>query len=747
MFFGMGFCTACAIGAYLLDSLWLLVPALISLILAVVLFYLFRESGWQRKAAFVALGLAVGMCWFCVYGQVFLQPPKSVDGKTLELSAALTDYSDDTDYGVKAVASVQIGGRNYRCILYLDGNGSFAPGDVLHGDFCLHYTGINAEKENEYYSSSGIFLIAYQRGELRVERDDGRGWQHFPARLRKAILLRIERLFPADTSGFAKALLLGDRAGLDYETKTALTVSGIVHVVSVSGLHISILLSVLFLLLGRRRFITPVLGGIILFLAAAVTGFSASVVRSCLMNGLLLLALMWEREYDPLTAVAFALLVMLGINPLAVTSVGLQLSAASVIGIHLFAAPVSDWIRRWNLWADARPKGVLARLRDGISSVIGVSTGATVATSPLTALSFGTVSLVGWVTNLLVLWLVNMIFVGILLCVIVSLIWHTGGVWLAALLSIGVRVTLWVAKLLSAFPLAAVYTQSPYIAAWLVFVYAMLAVFLASRKKRRFQLFFWSVLTLIVAITFSWLEPRTEDFRMTAVDVGQGQCILLQSDGRTYMVDCGGNGDEKTADQAVAALHSQGIFRMDGLILTHYDRDHTGGAAYLLSRMAVEAVYLPAGEERADYAALLEESGVKCVLSVDENTDIIWENTKISLFAFGAMESTNESSLCILFEKENYDILITGDQSKLGEMVLLQQNRIPQVDVLVVGHHGANSSTGDYLLSHIRPAVAVISVGEDNRYGHPSVELLKRLENYGCQIRRTDIEGTIIIKR
>ena len=557
----------------------------------------------------------------------------------------------------------------------------------------------------------------------------------------------MDSLFPADTAGFAKALLLGDRSGIDYETDTALTLSGIVHVVSVSGLHISILLAAIFLLLGRRRFLTPILGGAVLVLAAAVTGFSPSVVRSCLMNGLMLLALMAEKEYDPLTAISFALVVMLGCNPLAISAVGLQLSAASVIGIHLSAQPISEWIGRWGVWAEKRHNSVIGRLRDMICATIGVSTAATIATAPLTAIHFGAVSLVGGLTNLAVLWVINIVFIGILVCVLLSALWYSLGVWIATILSWGIRFVLAVAGLFGGFKLAAVYTQSPYVAAWLIFAYVMLAVFWISKYKRRFQLCLWLSVTLATAIAISWLEPYTEDFRMTAVDVGQGQCILLQSDGKTYMVDCGGSGDEVTADEAAAALLCQGIFRIDGLILTHYDKDHVGGAAYLLSRIDVENVYLPAGAEREEYAEILKSAGAENVISVDENTFLNWGDTNLSIFSFGAGFSSNESSLCILFQKENYDILITGDQSKLGEKVLLQQNDIPQIDVLVVGHHGADSSTAEEFLAHIRPAVAVISVGKDNRYGHPAQQLLQRLEEYDCQIRRTDLEGTIIIKR
>lgn len=746
MWMGLGFTAACLLGAYLLSDVLLLVLGICLLPVAVGLMLLFRKICWQRAAAFVFMGAAVGMLWFFLYSHLTLAPAREADGQTMFVSAEVTEYGYDTGYGTGVEARLQLEGKRFLCKLYLEDGLTLSPGDRVEGLFRLYYTGAEGQRESAWYSGSGVFLLGYQQDELAVEYMEDRSLTHFPARLRRSILQTVDSLFPGDTAAFAKALLLGDTSGIDYETDTALTASGIVHVVSVSGLHISILFSVLFLFLGRRRVITPILGAGILILAAAVTGFSPSIVRSCLMNGLIMLGLMVEREYDRPSALAFALVVMLGVNPLSITSVGLQLSAASVLGIELFAEPVSDWLRERNFWAEARRKSLPYRIREWICSTVGVSVGATVATAPLTALHFGTVSLMGWLTNLLVLWLINYIFIGIMICTVLGAIWPFVGSLLAWGLSWGIRVVLLVAKLLGSFPLAAVYTESPYIVVWLLFAYGMLAVFLLMKRKRRLQLCLWVTVTLAVAIGLSWLEPRLEDYRVTVVDVGQGQCVLLHSEGRTYMVDCGGSYDKVAADKVVATLHSQGIFRLDGLILTHYDRDHVGAAQYLLTRVPADVVYLPEGPDREKWVPSIEAAATGQLCPVVDDMELAWADASITLFSFGAVETSNESSLCVLFQRENCDILITGDQSKLGEMALLSQHAIPQLDALVVGHHGSHSSTGEYLLEATRPAVALISVGRENAYGHPDSEVLELLERFGCEVRRTDLEGTIILK-
>ena len=118
---------------------------------------------------------------------------------------------------------------------------------------------------------------------------------------------------------------------------------------------------------------------------------------------------------------------------------------------------------------------------------------------------------------------------------------------------------------------------------------------------------------------------------------------------------------------------------------------------------------------------------------------------RIQIFAASDVESDNESSLCILFQKANYDILITGDRGAVGELALILEEKLPQPEVLIVGHHGASGSTSEFLLQTLQPQLAIISVGADNPYGHPSDKVLQRLEEFGCEVRRTDLEGTIVL--
>ena len=234
---------------------------------------------------------------------------------------------------------------------------------------------------------------------------------------------------------------------------------------------------------------------------------------------------------------------------------------------------------------------------------------------------------------------------------------------------------------------------------------------------------------------------------MTVLDVGQGQSILLQSEGKTYLVDCGGDSDTSAADIASETLLSMGIYRLDGLILTHYDDDHGGGVSKLLSRVPAEQVYLPRYTENAQAHNEILMAAKGRSAYVDEDVVLSWGDASIEIFAPISDLSENESGLCVLFREENCDILITGDIGSEGEERLLRDKELPPLTALVVGHHGSKNSTGTALLTATRPKYAMISVGADNRYGHPSDEVLARLDACGCRVYRTDQDGTIVFRR
>jgi len=742
MWFTLGFGAACAFGAYFYVP-WLLNGAVVFLVLAISLLIGMRFYRPLRIGAAIFLGAAVGLGWFSFYDGVYLHNARAIDGMTQTATIIATDYSYDTNYGCAFDGVLTLDGKTYSVRAYLNTKEELSPGDSVYGEFNYRLTTNGGAEEPTYHQGKGIFLIAYQEGETVAFTDaDHVSWRHYPAFWRQKLISIIENTLPEDATGFAKALLLGDRTDIDYETNTAFKVSGIMHIIAVSGLHVTILFGLIQLLTGKRRVLTSIIGIPIVLFFAAVAGFTPSVTRAAIMQILVMLALLFDREYDPFTALSFAALVILAINPLTITSVSFQLSFGCMVGIFQFSEKIKAWFLQ-----EKRLGKLPSKFASWLGGSMAITLSAMVYTTPLVALYFGSVSLVGVLTNLLVLWVVTYVFYGVMVVCVVGCISMAAAGVLGRVIAWPVRYILFVAKGLSSLPFAAVYTESIYTVMWLAFCYSLLAVFLCMNKRKPMLFLSAAIIGLCLSVICAWSESYLDECRVTVLDVGQGQAVLVQSEGKTFLVDCGGSYDEDAADKAAETLLSQGVSCLDGIVVSHFDGDHVGGLPYLLTRIDTKLLLLPFAQDEDGTGKRLEDMCPDNTKWVIENLNISFGGTNLTVFAPLSYESGNESSMCVLFRTQNCAILITGDRNEKTEKLLLQRHDIGKLDLLVVGHHGAKTSTSEALLAATTPEYAIISVGRDNPYGHPADEVLQRLEKYNCKILRTDLHGTILFRR
>lgn len=743
LWFTIGFGAACTVGAYLLFDSTLLTLGGVCLVLGVG--GCFLKNKILRVFAVILIGLSIGFSWVCGYYALYLDTARGYDGETVNVTVEIADFSYPMDFGIAADGKVTLDRKTFRIRIYTTETDALTPGDKITCNIQFRYTGAGGKQGTTYHQGNGTFLLGYCEEDIRVSKAEKIPVKYFAVQLRRRILKGLDDVFPADTLGFARALLLGDSSKLTYEEDVAFQRSGIRHVIAVSGLHITILFSLVYLFTGRRRYLTAFLGIPVLVVFAAMAGFTPSVVRACIMQGLIVLAMVVDKEYDPPTALATAALVMLIANPITITSVSFQLSVGCLMGIFLLSGRIHEFLLRGRMKELAKGKSIRARAIRWIIGSVSISVSTALATTPLSAFYFGTVSVFGFLTNLLTIWCVSFVFCGIMLACLLGMLWPIAGKAVAWVVSWAMRYVLAAAKTISAIPFAAVYTESVYIVAWLVFVYILVAVFLLV-KKRPWVMTGCMLFGLLLSIFLSWLEPKLDDFRVAVLDVGQGQCILVQTGGRYYMVDCGGDTGAIAADAAVRHLLSQGVSQLDGLILTHYDKDHTNGAENLMTQIRVKNLYLPDTEAGHPTRNKLTVSRAENTHWIAHDSSINDGEMEIKLFTGRNREDGNESGLCILFQGENCDILITGDRSIAGERALLQKTALPQLELLVVGHHGSKYSTSYDLLSRTRPKTAAISVGEDNFYDMPSQETLNRLENMDIPVWRTDLQGTLIFR-
>ena len=739
MWFTIGFAVGCGLCVWLLPAGGIVLTALSTLVAAVFGWKL----GWKRLVL-ILLGCAVGLGWYLGFMKLYLLPAQAMDGVTAHITVTATAHSYETDYGVGVDGEFLLDGKKRKIRVYVNGVGEILPGDIIEGDFNFRYTAPDGLRDPTYHAGDGILLLGYPRGAAKVRVAAERTLTHAFLNLNHTIGNRLNVIFPEDTAPLARALLLGDDFDLDYETDTAFRLSGIRHIVAVSGLHVAMLYSILRVLSLNRRWLTALIGYPVLYLFALAAGFTPSVSRACIMVGLMLLAQLIDRQYDSPTALAFAGILMLMENPLVITSISFQMSFACVAGIQLFDARLSAWLT--GKLGGGKGRHISARLKRWLISSVSISLSAIVLTTPIAACHFGTVSLISVLTNLLTLWAVSLSFYGIVAALAMSLIWWNGAVFIAGGASAAMNYVTAVAKLLSAFPLAAVYTKSIYIVLWLICMYGLLTAFLLSENKNPLVFSCCAVLSLCLALMISWTEHTLSGVHFTALDVGQGQSLILHTGSRTYLIDCGGSNEEIAANEAADTLLSRGITHLDGIILTHGDRDHAGGIPYLLTRIDTDFLMLPATTD-SQTAANVVGDWEGNVIFVSENLILESDASRITVFGPTFSTESNENSLCILFERENCAILVTGDRNSVGELLLMQEQSLPDVDLLIAGHHGSKNSTSQALLEAVQPETVFISVGKFNAYGHPAQATLDRLADFGCTVFRTDLDGTLIFRR
>ena len=742
--FSLGFGAALAIFAWLVKSPWGFVPGVLCAAAFAVL--MLAKRGWSR-AALAALGLCVGFCWFSAYDLLFAAPIRSLAGQTVAAEAVARDDAQPTSYGRSVYADAVIEGRRARVLLYYSDEITVRPGDALR--FTAEFR--TPADDDLYYRSNGVSLVGVVRKDTLEVREGGGSPRSFPLRLRRALKDQIRAVFPEDAAPFVTALLTGDRSGLSFSDKNALSVSGISHIVAISGMHVAILLGLISLLCGNRRTLTALIGLPVVAVFTLMTGAMPSVVRASVMQTIWLLAPLLGRENDPPTSLGAAALCVLAPNPWAVANLSFQLSFGAMAGMLLLTGPIYrrvgdlPLIRRSLRNRFARPPVKY------ILGTVAATLGAGIFTMPLIAIRLDMVSLASILTNLLTLWAVSLLFeLSLAACLL-------GAVWLAPARLLGypaailVRYILGVARLMTSLPMSAVYTRNAFILPWLLFSYlAMGCCLLPDGKRAAVPAVCACVITLCLSLWLGWIDGGGRGLQLTMLDVGQGQCLVFEDGGVTVVYDCGGDGGEKAGETAARYVLSRGQSRLDALVLSHYDLDHAGGVCQLLERIDVALLYLPDVPDGSGTREQIEKSaaerGVQ-IYYVNQDEQLSFFSSTITLFAPVADGTDNEASVALLYSRDEFDVLATGDMPSSAERLLLSRYRLPDVEVLVAGHHGSAGSTCDTLLEQTQPETVLISVGKHNSYGHPAEETLARIEAKGAQILRTDECGNITIRR
>lgn len=736
--FSSAFAAGIFLAQYVLPESWQLPFA--------VLFFLTAWAGWllpweiRRRwiVAGAAAAIALGYNWLYVRQ---VQKPL-LDLAETEAPAVMTlcDYAVKTDYGAKV--PVRLAGYPFgKAAFYGDESLlELRPGQTVSAVARFRNSGQVLDTTVTTFVSKGIFLLAYGRGEAVYGPGTMDSPRWLPLRCGRAMTDRIQKMFTADEAGFLTAILTGDRSTLSEQALADLSESGLYHIMAVSGMHCGFLLSLAVFLTGKhRRRLTAFCAIPLLVFYAILAGGRPSVARACVMLSFLLAAPLFYRNSDPPTSLSAALLVILAANPFAARAVSLQLSFAAVAGL-LWLTP-----RLLKTLHGTRKHGRVFRLT---AASFSATMGALVFTVPLSAWYFRSLVLVSPLSNLLCLWAAGLVFMTGLPAVLAGFLFPAFGAFLGIAPRLLTAYILRIAHLLAALPYHALYFTNPYLKYWLLYVYLLFgAAYLCKPRFRRKYAaaagfaFFALVMTVNLGV-----RRFGADLDAVVLDVGQGQSVLLASDGEFVLTDCGSaNSWISAGDRAADQLLSMGCRRLDYLVLTHYDYDHVSGVTGLLCRLPVDTLLVPddrdeTGLGEAVLAAARERgTAVEFVTAVRE---LPLGRACVTVYPPVGQGESNELGLVILAAAGENEILITGDMDGATEKLLLETFALPDIEVLIAGHHGSKYATSDDLLDALKPETACVSVGA-NRYGHPTEEVLARMARRGCAVYRTDLHGSV----
>jgi competence protein ComEC len=562
---------------------------------------------------------------------------------------------------------------------------------------------------------------------------------------------RLEEMLGDENAAIAAALLFGDRQYIAPDTAASYERNGTVHLLAISGLHVGLLAGMVFYLLlraGWTRERAEFLLICSLPLYAIVTGLAPSVCRAVLMMMMFLLARRLRLRISSLDILSIALMLLLLISPYSFYAPGFQLSFAVSASLILSSSLIFSMFDSY------------------LSKMAAVSFVAQLASLPILLIHFYEISLISVLANLLFVPLFSFLLLPmVILYYLVSKAMPDAAALILPLLDYLIHFTNAMSKSLAAIPAASLVMGKPEATLLALYLFVIFAFLLGWEKRFKGK---WKVcrLLLLAPVIIQLGIPYVSPYgKVVFIDIGQGDSILitLPFNQGNYLIDTGGRllfekeGWQKRKkefdtgrDIVLPYLKSEGIRKLDELILTHGDADHIGGAAALLDELEITQILIPIAGERGELErkvlAMARQKGIDIL---ETGAARGWEkggNTFVIVSPFEELEDKNEGSIVLWAELGGKSWLFTGDLGESGEEELLQRIPALKAEILKVGHHGSKSSTSPGFLDALAPEVAIISAGDGNLYGHPHLEVMERLSERKIKIYRTDKQGAIIFK-
>ena len=631
--------------------------------------------------------------------------------------------------------------------------------------------------------------IKLENGEV-LEKNKGNILISFSNKISNSVKEKIYDLLNEREANLLIGLLLGDDDNIDNDIEEAFKISSLSHILAVSGMQVTYIITAMYFIfnniLGKRK--TKIVIIIILIFYTILTGFSPSIVRASIMGILIMGAGLFYRKNDIWNSIAISLLLMLIYNPFLITNVGLQLSYLGTIGIILLNKTFLKMFNKIKFEKYILNRKII-NIVSKIIEILTVTISASIAVFPIMLYNFNLFGTYFLITNLLASIIIGPITIFGTVIVIISFIFLKLGKMFSIFLEIFLNILVLVSNF-SKLPFSKIYITTPKIF-MIIFYYVLIIVFnyiykiyhnrnlsltqmrfrnlialykykikeIYNNKKSRKK--FLSVLILIVFcfnICNFFIIKR--ELKIYFVDVGQGDStFIVTPKNETILIDGGGSlGTDFDVGESTLLPYilDRGYKKIDLMFVSHFDQDHIGGLFKILEELKVEKVCISKQEEDSEnyqkflnivkeknIQVLVVKIGDKIVLDKNLYFDILWPKDKQI-----EENKLNNNAIVMKLNYNNFSMMFTGDIEKKAEEEIIEtykNSKILESDILKVAHHGSKTSTTDEFLSRVKPKIALIGVGKDNMFNHPSNTTIEKLENMGIKIYRTDLNGEISI--
>ncbi|MGG1677483.1 DNA internalization-related competence protein ComEC/Rec2 [Neobacillus sp. NRS-1170] len=562
----------------------------------------------------------------------------------------------------------------------------------------------------------------------------------------------LENHFPPEIASLSAALIFGDRSMLDSQLLGDYQQTGIVHLLAISGLHVSLLIAMVFFIGIRmgltRQFMLNFLL-IVIPIYVILTGASPSVIRSALMIMLFLITGKWKRilKLLPIDAISLACMLYIFFSPLVLFDIGFQLSFSVSFVIILSSS------------------SILNGYHSNGEKMLFTSIISQLAALPFILYHYFGMSMIGIFANMLYIPLFSFVYMpGLYLLFFIQIVFHHTPSFLNSLFLLIINFFNHLIGVLADFSITSFVPGRPNKFLLIIYILIIFRIFYIwesrSTLKRNAHLISITFVLFIFQPSWNFLNPFGE---VTLIDVGQGDSILLHfpHDNGTYLIDTGGTMQfteeswkekekpyEVGRDVVVPFLKGKGITKIDKLILTHGDMDHIGGTFSILKEIKVNQILMPSVHDPSDTErAIIKMAKKKGISVIKISKGSHWGSGENEFYILSPEKNfvgeRNRGSIAMIAQIGGVSWFLGGDLDQEGEEAIIKNYPHLKINVLKAGHHGSRTSSAEAFIDQIKPSVALISAGEHNRFGHPHQEVLERLRTAKVKIYRTDIQGAI----